>query len=195
MRIILEKSKPLKMAMFALVVCALMVSTILVQAKRDRLLDSIDIGLGDGIPGTWSWGPVDPNVVIGGLYQQCRTVYHPSSGDTDPSAYLTLYPTGPGSVKYLSMRVLDGETWDAFNVYVKHPKTLEWILIYSYSTNGLPGNYWVIHNIDLSEIPHGIARYGVGLTIKIESTGILWPEINTYGLLAVDWVQLYGNAP
>jgi hypothetical protein len=43
------------------------------------------------------------------------------------------------------------------------------------------------------EIPVSEIKAGRPLTVKIEATGNAWPNFATYGQLAVDWIELWGN--
>lgn len=154
---------------------------------------SIKIDIGDptsetqtvvGLQGVrvWSWGPIEPTT-HGGSWSAiapgtCRVTYAPVS-DRDKAAYVRV--CGVGSFArdgVLTLRVLNGQAVDSFKVYVNG------VLIDTYTPVAHTGEVWETHTYNLLTMPTGC------VTIKIEATGPSWSGINTYGQLAVDWVNL-----
>jgi hypothetical protein len=186
------------LALTALLCFTFMVST--VQASANVRLDYVDIGdekseFGHFLVG---WGPIEP-AHSGGSYggvSNCRCVYVATCSDK-PWAKLVLY-TPEGAAKTLKMRVLDGIADDSFDVYVKKPDK-KWVLVYSYKAHPGPGDWkgtaaevWVEHTMS---IPPKVAK-GTIIKVKIVLTADTtkpWWGFETYGWLAIDWIELWGN--
>jgi len=132
-----------------------------------------------------SWGPVEPTTHGGSwgtiTLGTCRVTYAPGTGanDRDKAGYVRV--CGVGSFArdgVLTIRVLNGQGVDSFKVYVNN------VLIDTYVPAQHQGEVWENHTYPLQSMPTGC------ITIKIQATGPSWSGINTYGQLAVDWVQL-----
>jgi len=163
------------------------------------ILDSVDIGsdileVDHGVLSP-DWGPIEPDAHggnwggFGASGEDCRVVWHAASDPTPGYATLTLDTGGAGFAHHIKLRVLDGIADDSFNVYVKNPGG-DWALVYSYICNPSTSEYWVVH--DIYSFPAGKGQHGTTIDIKIEATGDAWSGFNTYGQLAVDWVEVWG---
>ncbi len=173
-------------------------------SEYDVLLDEIDLGTDlasfEEHDGT-GWGPVEP-ATHGGSWGaiatdpdspdgSCRAIWFENGVPEDPdaaTAMVTLFPH-PGSTRGIVMRTLDGVADDSFTVFVlgKHGDFVE---VYSCDSDPSTEEYWVVHEI---EIPVNQIKAGRPLTVKIDATGSAWSQFNTYGQLAVDWIELWGN--
>ena len=198
----------MKIKLFAMLILVLVLTLPATKAETDILRDMVDIGDVSSEAGhnLLSWGPIEPDTHggdWGGIAtdpespdKKCRLTYDKGGGDTDPAAYVTLWPTGKGSIQYIKVRVMDGIADDSFKVYVRHPRTGMWIEVYFYSSDVVNTvEYWIVHTISLSDsgvslVPQGIKAYKNGFAVKIEATAVptTWPA-----LLAVDWIKVYGN--
>ena len=165
-----------------------------------KLLDRVDIGNTTSeathdvnVSVTDDWGPVEP-ATNGGNWggfgtsgEDCRVVWHAASDPTPMYATLTL-DTGGAFARRIVLRVLDGIADDSFNVYVKNPGG-DWALVYSYDCDPSTSEFWVEHEI--FSFPAGKGQ-GTTIEIKIEAIGAAWSGFNTYGQLAVDWIEVWG---
>ena len=184
-----------------LVIAVLVLTMVLVPATYSAkpipiMLDGVDIGDIDTEGGhnvdEPDWGPVEP-ATNGGNWggfnatgENCRVVSY--SGDPTPGyATLTLDTDGKGFARRIVLRVLDGIADDSFDVYVKNPDG-DWALVYSYSDSS-DSEVWKVHHI--YGFPAGKGQ-GTTIDIKIEATGDDWSSFETYGQLAVDWVEVWG---
>ena len=163
------------------------------------------------------WGPTIEPACTGGGYGggsddgTSRLVWHPGEpGGPVPTASVTLSAGGfkPGTLR---INALDGianddppPTDDSFEVYVNNT------LVYTYHSARFQGEKWVVHNIDLvnpaasSQQPvlsgsswvagAPIAPSGT-LVVEIRAIGGPWHAFNTYGQLAVSWVELLAGSP
>jgi hypothetical protein len=129
------------------------------------------------------------------------------------AASLVLTPE-KGAGKKINMRVLDSQAvdgneklLDSFQVFVKN-KHGHWILVYVFdpgppAAESLPedrfcGNAkspdtaeeWRVHSIWL---PTNEIRPGKPVKVLIQATGSAWELFETYGQLAVDWIELVGR--
>jgi len=162
------------------------------SACQNILLDRVDIGdpQSEHCHFLRGWGPIEP-ATSGGYYggvDNCRVVYYKTDPPDKPWARLILY-TIKGSAQTLKIRALDGIADDSFEVYVKRPCG-KWILIYSYTADPSTEEIWKIHEI---ELPPKVAK-GITLKVKIVLTGETpWSGFDTYGQLAIDWIELWGN--
>jgi len=164
-----------------------------------QLLDRVDIGdeideVGHEVNVSEpDWGPVEPTTHggnWGGIISPdtCRVVSY--SGDPTPGyATLTLDTHGDSFARHIVLWVLDGIADDSFNVYVKNPGD-EWVLVYSYTCDPSTSEYWVDHHI--YSFPAGKGQGGI-IEMKIEATGGTWSGFDTYGQLAVDWVEVWDH--
>ena len=169
-----------------------------------KLLDRVDIGNTTSeathdvnVSVTDDWGPVEP-ATNGGNWggfgtsgEDCRVVWHAASDPTPGYATLTLDTTALGETgfaRHIVLLVLDGIADDSFNVYVMNLGG-DWALVYSYTCDPSTSEYWVEH--DIYSFPAGKGQ-GTTIEIKIEATGDAWSGFNTYGQLAVDWVEVWG---
>ena len=123
-----------------------------------------------------------------------------NGGDGDTSAYYT-FTWENAAAQTLVIRHLDGIADDSFIVeaYLDpgygegDDKNLIgwWVTIGTYCDEG-PVETWKTTCFDL--IGPGHWAKGTGeMTIKITLTGDLWSGYNTYGQLAIDWMELRGN--
>jgi len=90
----------------------------------------------------------------------------------------------PKVLTQLVLNVLDGQADDSFCVWIDD------VCVYSY-TNGDPPNdpeEWFVHTIDIAE--KEIPCCGTH-EIKIRATGPKWAWWETYGQVAVDYIQLW----
>ena len=192
--------KKLAILVIAVLVLTMVLAPAAYAAKPvQTILDSVDIGdptseLGHNLVG---WGPIEP-ATHGGNWggfnatgEDCRVVSY--SGDPTPGyATLTLDTTALGETgfaRHIKLRVLDGIADDSFNVYVKNPGG-DWALVYSYDCDISTNEYWVEH--DIYSFPAGKGQ-DTTIEIKIEATGDPWTGFNTYGQLAVDWVEVWDH--
>jgi len=162
------------------------------------MLDSVDIGSGtlEAAHGVSfpDWGPIEPTTHggnwggFGTSGEDCRVVWHAAGDPTPGYATLTLDTGGAGFARHIVLRVLDGIADDSFNVYVKNPGG-DWALVYSY-TDSYTSEEWIVH--DIYSFPAGKGQF-TAIEIKIEATGDAWGSFNTYGQLAVDWVEVYDH--
>ena len=191
--------KKLAILTTAVLVLAMVLAPTAYAAKPvPQLLDSVDIGsdtleAAHGVSFS-DWGPIEPTTHGGNwggfnvTIEDCRVVWH-AAGDTTPRyATLTLDTGGAGFARHIVLRVLDGIADDSFNVYVKNPGG-DWALVYSYDCDPSTSEYWVVH--DIYSFPAGKGQ-GTTIEIKIEATGDTWSGFETYGQLAVDWVEVWG---
>jgi hypothetical protein len=176
------------------------------MAEENIELDTVDIGEDEDEEYYLSgWGPPEPKSHGGNwggiesigsesIDKKCRVVYFENYSEEDPdlaSAVVTLYPHS-GSSRKIIMRVLDGIADDSFKVSVmgKHGN---WVEIGSYNAdNDATNEFWMEHEF---EIPVKEIKAGRPLQVKIEATETSpkWWGFNTYGQLAVDWIELWGN--
>jgi hypothetical protein len=158
-----------------------------------------DIGTGDGLSGTTEWGEVEP-VYSGGSYGSCaslcrggssRVVWGPgsTSNNTNYAFVQLMWDPAMGKARQIKLRVLDGIADDSFNVYVQNPGG-DWALVYHYDSDPSTAEYWVEHD-DIWSFPAGKGQGGE-IYMKIEATGAPWSGFNTYGQLAVDWIEVWG---
>jgi hypothetical protein len=188
-----------KKILLTLLTIALFLTIAIPQASacQNILLDRVDIGnpQSEHCHFLRGWGPIEP-ATHGGTWgdfgqtgENCRVVYYNTTDPPDkPWAKLTLY-TIKGAAKTLKIRALDGIADDSFEVYVKNPSG-KWILVYSYTADPSTEEKWIIHEI---ELPPKVAK-GITLRIKIVLTGETpWWGFDTYGQLAIDWIELWGN--
>ena len=173
------------------------------MAEQDIVLDVIDLGDDlesydehDGI----GWGPVEPDE-HGGFWgdiandpesidRTCRVIWYNESPTDDRSALITLFPH-PGSTRGIVLRVLDGVADDSFTISVLG-KRGNFFEVFSY-TDEPPINdpeTWYVYDID---IPVNQIKAGRPLIVKIRADGDQWSGFNTYGQVAVDWIELWGN--
>ena len=191
--------KKLTILAIAVLVLTMVLAPATYAAKPDPImLDGVDIGdtttEGGHNVDEPDWGPVEP-ATNGGNWggfnatgENCRVVSY--SGDPTPGyATLTLDTDGAGFARRIVLRVLDGIADDSFNVYVKNPGG-DWVLVYSYTCDSSTSEYWVEH--DIYSFPAGKGQ-GTTIEIKIEATGDTWWGFDTYGQLAVDWVQIWDH--
>jgi len=109
-------------------------------------------------------------------------------GDSDDAGYIEL-EWDEGKARHIIVRVLDGIADDSFNVYVKNPGG-NWALVYSYSADPSTTEYWVEHHI--YSFPAGKGQ-GPYIHMKIEPTSVGWSGFNTWGQLAVDYVEVWSR--
>ena len=192
--------KKLAILVIAVLVLTMVLAPAAYAAKPvPQLLDSVDIGTGtleeaDHGVSFPDWGPIEPTTHggnwggFGASGEDCRVVWHAASDPTSRYATLTLDTGGVGFARRIVLRVLDGIADDSFNVYVKNPGG-DWALVYSYYCDPSTSEYWVVH--DIYSFPAGKGKFTT-IEIKIEATGAAWSGFNTYGQLAVDWVEVWG---
>jgi len=184
-----------------LAVAALVLAMVLAPAAYaakpvPTILDRVDIGDGTARDLALSpdWGPIEPATNggnwggFGASGEDCRVVWHAAGDPTPGYATLTLDTGGAGFARHIKLRVLDGIADDSFNVYVKNPGG-DWALVYSYTCDPSTSEYWEEH--DIYSFPAGKGQ-GTTIEIKIEATGDAWSGFETYGQLAVDWVEVWG---
>ena len=109
----------------------------------------------------------------------------------DNPAYYTF--TYKGSARELVIRHLDGIADDSFNVYIVGKKGD--FLVGSYTDNYIGSETWLTTTFDLTPALRHIG-HGNSLTVKIELVDedhTTWSAWTTYGQLAIDWMELYGN--
>ena len=190
-----------------LAVAALVLAMVLVPAAYTAkpvptMLDSVDIGETTSEAGHNvafpDWGPVEPATHggnwggFGASSEDCRVVWHDASDPTPGYATLTLDTTALGETGFarrIVLRVLDGIADDSFDVYVMNPGG-DWALVYEYTCDPSTSEYWVDH--DIYSFPAGKGQ-GTTIDIKIEATGDTWTGFDTYGQLAVDWVEVWDH--
>jgi hypothetical protein len=141
-----------------------------------------------------------------------RLVWHPSEPPGPvPAASVTLN-SGGFKLGTLRINALDGianddppPADDSFEVWVNG------ILVYTYHSARFQGEKWVIHNIDLVnpaassqqpvltgsswEAGTGINPWTANLVVEIRAIGGQWHAFNTYGQLAVSWLDLLAGSP
>jgi hypothetical protein len=194
--------KKLAILVIAVLVLAMVLAPAAYAAKPvPQMLDSVDIGdiaSEGGHEVSYSdWGPIEPTTHggnWGGIGSEtppgmCRVVWHAAGDTTLGYATLTLDTGGAGFARHIVLRVLDGIADDSFNVYVKNPGG-DWALVYFYDCDPSTSEYWVEH--DIYSFPAGKGQ-DTTIEVKIEATGDPWSGFNTYGQLAVDWVEVYDH--
>ena len=184
-----------------LAVAALVLTMVLAPAAytakpTPQLLDRVDIGdivdeAGHNVDEP-DWGPVEPTTHggnWGGISPDtCRVVSY-LDDPTPGYAILTLDTHGEFFARHIVLQVLDGIADDSFNVYVKNPGG-EWVLVYNYICDSSINEYWVDHHI--YSFPAGKGQGGI-IEMKIEATGDTWSGFETYGQLAIDWVEVWDH--
>ena len=190
--------KKLAILVIAVLVLAMVLAPAAYAAKTPQLLDRVDIGniadeAGHNVDEP-DWGPVEPTTSGGNwggfnaTTEDCRVVSY-FDDDTPGYATLTLDTHGASFARHIVLRVLDGIADDSFNVYVMNPGG-NWALVYSYTCDSSTNENWVEHHV--YSFPAGKGQGGI-IEMKIEATGDTWSGFNTYGQLAVDWVEVYDH--
>ena len=171
-----------KVALVLVVLVALLVSVASASANGPLLM--ADLSNADLTGGGYcsSFNAEQPGG-WGGEYGQGAVTAFP--GDDDDAGYCT-FTWEAGKARRIELRVLDGLADDSFEVYVKNPAG-NWVLVYSYMDQ-YASETWVTHNI--CSFPAGKGQ-GSMVDIKIVLTGPHWPNFDTYGQLAVDYIALY----
>jgi hypothetical protein len=166
----------------------------------DHLLDSVDIGSGDGYEGDNShyymkyWSLAVCPTETGGSYGaiasdpdspdgECRLVWAHDFRRDHRDASLYLWNRGNTPSK-LVIRALDGLADDSFKVWIHRGSGFEEVYTYNDAYNT---ETWVVHDIPLP----GGAYSGSTIRVKIKATGPKWSGFDTYGQLAVDWIELW----
>jgi len=190
------------------------------SAVSNARLDRVDIGSLDGYDGAnpWGmvgWGPVEPKT-HGGAWgdiaaekADCRVVWSPhydSADYTDENwAAVTMWIPAEfqGSIQCIKMRVLDGQADDSFEVSVFDPCDGVDEVVYTYTADPSTSEDWIVHTIWIPVdedgrcvIPHGAPVYatsGFQMTIKALGSADDWTYFDPFGMLAIDWIELYGN--
>src|SRR3990170_2539122 len=149
-----------------------------------HLLDSADLSNADPTAGgkCSSFNASAPGAWGGEPWNAVVTAF---PGDTDPAGYCTLTRPDGDFARHIEMRVLDGIADDSFSVYVKNPGG-GWAPVYSYSADPSTAEVWVTHHI--YSFPAGKGQ-GMTVEIKIEPTNVGWSGFNTWGQLAVDYIE------
>jgi hypothetical protein len=122
----------------------------------------------------------------GGEYGEGAVTAFP--GDSDDAGYIEL-EWDEGKARHIIVRVLDGIADDSFNVYVENPGG-NWALVYSYSADPSTTEYWVEHHIYSFPACKGQGPY---IHMKIEPINVGWSGFNTWGQLAVDYVEIWSR--
>jgi hypothetical protein len=177
-----------------LVITLLLVAPLIssVLAAGDVLLASVEA---ETLTGTDDWGQkisdhaTSPSQ-YGSYVANCRDgdgclVSDPTT--TGDSAEYT-FTWEKGSAHYIVIKHLDGFADDSFTVEALHANGA-WILLGSYSDQHSTEN-WVETSFSLSSL---VAKGGGTLTIRITLTGPHWSGYSTWGQLAIDYMELYGN--
>ena len=193
-----------------IIVCSTIVLITLLTwttSRAEDLLDFVDVGsdtasLFTGHNGI-GWGPEEP-ATHGGNWggivsdsdspdRSCRVVWYYNPEDPDTlNAMVTLFPNA-GSFRYMVIRVLDGIADDSFRVWLLG-RNGTFKEIYSYQADPSSEEYWVEHVIE-TPYPYASLYNHKPLRIIIEATGQPWDSFETYGQLAVDWIELWGDLP
>lgn len=178
-----------------LLLITLMFATSVPAYAATRLLAGIDINTCMGnvsltltagsVVNAWSFNPEQPGNWGGEFGNGAVTAF---AGDSDDSGYVYLQ-WEEGKARRIVMRVLDGIADDSFNVYVKNPGG-EWVLVYHFTADFSTTEICKEHTI--VGFPAGKGQ-GNNIEIKIEPTNVGWSGFNTWGQLAVDYIEVYSN--
>ena len=150
-------------------------------------LDYVDIGdpgseTGHKLKG---WGPIEPATSHGnyGGVDDARVTWEPGAPDTKHARAASFTFKVPKGFKatQIKLRVLDGLADDSFIVRVNST-------VYEYTGLKNRKENWIEHTIDLRNPCSGSCR----IKVVIQATGPAWDQFDTYGQLAVDWVELMG---
>ena len=110
-------------------------------------------------------------------------------GANNPAYYTFKYK---GSVRELLIRHLDGIADDSFNVYLVGKKGEYYVGNY---TDVGTTEKWKTSEFDLKPALRHVG-HGRSIKIKIElidENHTTWPTWTTYGQLAIDWMEVWGN--
>jgi hypothetical protein len=188
-----------------------------VEVEVGAVIDSVNIGYDSpACPSPYSadetahaadgWGEDVATACTGGNYGggsddgDSRLVWYPNElpSGSDREASVTL--TNPGfQLGILRTNVLDGQAGsNSFELRVNDT------LVYTYHSDPSTAEFWVVHSIDLVnpgsstvDVGNGTITPGTGIgpftdSLEIEFTvlGDKWSGFDTWGQLAVSWVQL-----
>ncbi|MCJ7750568.1 MAG: hypothetical protein MUQ65_05685 [Armatimonadetes bacterium] len=219
---IVNVKKARKLSVIPVIIAALMVIGTLglsvplkTSATTDVMLMEIDIGnleseeLAVSMPG---WGPIEPETHGGdwGGYgtsgDDTRVIWYAADDD---ERWAILQLSFVGSARAIEFFSLDGAAGDdGFKVYmlpggwsvtygdvVEEVPAEAWIEVYSYDSDTSTNEYWEPHTVDISTaLFPGVARGGCGeFAVKFEATGEPWTLFETYGQVAIDYFQVWGN--
>jgi len=107
-------------------------------------------------------------------------------GDQNPAGHCILVWERKCKARRIVLRVLDGIADDSFNVYVSN-RLGAWVLAYSYVADPSKDEVWIEHEIRLPNV-EGLFPF---LHLMIVPTNVGWDGYNTWGQLAVDYIELY----
>jgi len=176
----------------AMVVATLLLLASAVWAAEGVKLAEVDFGSAgnDNEYVTSGWGRSATDET-GGSYGGigpggCRLIW--DGATDDPDATVVLEP-GPGGVKSLVIRHLDGIADDSIAVYVQKPNGT-WVPVGTYTDQGSTET-WVETTLDVSG--YGFGRRRGEIPVKFEATGEKWANFDTYGQVCIDWVQAWGD--
>jgi opacity protein-like surface antigen len=173
---------------FILLLIALtFISAASASAAQNVLLDRVDFATTAGVCNLSGWGATTSGGYYGGR-QTDSCVVRPANTDDSLKSAEVLLLTPRGSAKNLTLRHLDGIADDSFKVEVQHANG-EWVLAGSYTDSG-SSEIWKTTNFDLSSITLGRGR---DIPVRITATGAIWSGKPTWGQLAIDWIELWGN--
>ena len=150
-------------------------------------LDYVDIGdpgseTGHKLKG---WGPIEPATSHGhyGGVDDARVTWEPGAPDTKHARSASFTFKVPKGFKPTQIRlsVLDGLADDSFAVRVNST-------VYTHAGEMDGHEDWHTHTIDMRNPCSGSCR----IKVVIQATGPAWDLFDTYGQLAVDWVELLG---
>lgn len=203
---------PVIVAMFVVVGMVGLGVQLKASAVTNVMLMEIDIGnleSEDMAVSMTGWGPVEPDTNGGnwGGYgasgEDTRVIWF--SGD-ERWAILQLGFIGSGRTMVFDS--LDGTADDSFKVYMPvegwyvtygtyDPAELPseaWVEVFAYVADPDNAEEWVTHSVDISPSAfQGIARGGCEFAVMFEATGDAWPLFATYGQVAIDHFQVFGN--
>lgn len=203
---------PVIVAMFVVVGMVGLGVQLKASAMTNVMLMEIDIGnleSEDLAVSMTGWGPVEPDTNGGnwGGYgasgEDTRVIWF--SGD-ERWAILQLGFIGSGRTVVFDS--LDGTADDSFKVYMpvegwsvtygtSDPAELPeeaWVQVYVYDAVPNVPEFWEEHTVDISPSAfQGIARGGCEFAVMFEATGDAWNLFDTYGQVAIDHFQVFGN--
>ena len=184
-----------------------------VNAKSNVLLACVDIGDDEEAAVLTGWGPIEPDAnggnwggygVVGDeLYgQTTRVIWFDESEDVNGRCG-DIYIPFTGSARSVKFMHLDGYADDSFTVSLLgvDPDTLEtvWYPVDEYVDPDPvedQAEAWLSMIVDLTPFVDGVCDAYLGgcmFTLRFEATGDAWTLFSTYGQVAFDHIEVYGN--
>jgi len=135
----------------------------------------------DTTPALGGWGGVDES--------QFAVAWEPGFNDTPMSRMAScMIPGATGKVaKKIKIRALEGLANDDYCVFASiGPGSL----LIGCKDESSATEVWQTHEYDL---PAGAFAPGQDITVTILATGNAWPSFSTWGQLAIDYIEIWGE--